>query len=201
MLAVEVAKLGLTESIVLAVPRGGVPVGDEVAAVLGAPIDVVVARKIGAPGYPEYAIGAVSQDGDAYLDRSAIRTLGVAEEYLKEEMALKAEEIKERMKVYRGDRPYPDIRGKSVVVVDDGIATGSTVRVAIRSLRKKNPRLVVLATPVAPPEVVRELSQEADVVVCLSTPAAFSAVGEFYRDFSQLEDSDVISILRKRSPI
>lgn len=199
LLAAEVAKLGLRDVIVLAIPRGGVPVADEIADALGAPLDLIIARKIGAPGYSEYAIGAVSQDGEPVLDRSAVEALRVTKEYVEKEAALQASEVRARMKTYRGDRPYPQIEGKTVVVVDDGIATGSTVRAAIRSLRRRNPGLVILATPVAPPETIRELLVEADRIVCLSTPENFSAVGEFYVDFGQLEDSDVIDTLRKYS--
>lgn len=199
LLAAEVAKLGLRDVIVLAIPRGGVPVADEIADALGAPLDLIIARKIGAPGYSEYAIGAVSQDGEPVLDGSAVEALRVTKEYVEKEAALQASEVRARMKTYRGDRPYPQIEGKTVVVVDDGIATGSTVRAAIRSLRRRNPGLVILATPVAPPETIRELSVEADRIVCLSTPENFSAVGEFYVDFGQLEDSDVIDTLRKYS--
>lgn len=197
LLAVEIAKLGLTDVIVLAIPRGGVPVADEVAKALGAPLDLIIARKIGAPGYSEYAIGAVSQDGEPVLDLSAIEALRVTREYVKEEASLKTAEVQERMKTYRGDRPYPKVEGKTVVVVDDGIATGSTVKAAIRSLRRRHPRFVILAIPVAPPETVKELAAEADRTICMSTPQAFGAVGEFYEDFGQLEDSDVIDILRK----
>lgn len=199
LLAAEVAKLGLRDVIVLAIPRGGVPVADEIAEALRAPLDLIIARKIGAPGYSEYAIGAVSQDGEPVLDGSAVEALRVTKEYVEKEAALQASEVRARMKTYRGDRPYPQIEGKTVVVVDDGIATGSTVRAAIRSLRRRNPGLVILATPVAPPETIRELLVEADRIVCLSTPENFSAVGEFYVDFGQLEDSDVIDTLRKYS--
>ncbi|HUI85875.1 MAG TPA: phosphoribosyltransferase family protein [Nitrososphaerales archaeon] len=198
LLAKEVGALGLDDVIVLAIPRGGVPVGDEIASRLGAPLDIIVARKIGAPGYPEYAIGAVSQDGEPLIDLPAADAVGATRDYLEQEVALKAQEVKERMRAYRGDVPYPNLEGKTVVLVDDGIATGSTVRAAIRSIRRRSPRLVVLATPVAPPDTVRELSPEADKVVCLSQPEGFGAVGEFYADFAQLKDSDVVEILQKR---
>jgi len=200
LLAAEVSKLGLEDVIVLAIPRGGVPVAYEVAKILRAPLDVVIARKIGAPGFSEYAIGAVSADGAPVLDVPAIVSLRVPREYIERETAAKAEEVKERMESYRGALPYPSVEGKTLVVIDDGIATGSTVKAAVRWLRRRNPRLIVLATPVAPPETIRELSSEVDRVVCLSTPSAFSAVGEFYEDFSQLEDSDVIEILREHRP-
>jgi len=197
LLAAAVSSLGLSNVVVLAIPRGGVPVADEVATALAAPLDLIIARKIGAPGYPEYAIGAVTQDGEPFLDESAVKSLRVSEEYIKEETARQADEVKARMRKYRGDRPYPDLEGKTVVVVDDGIATGSTVRAAVRSLKRRKPRLVVLATPVAPPDTIRELSSEVDDIVCLATPEGFSAVGEFYQDFGQTDDSEVVEVLLK----
>jgi putative phosphoribosyl transferase len=196
-LATAVAKLGLRDVIVLAIPRGGVVVAKQVADALGAPLDLVVARKIGAPGNPEYAIGAVAQDGEPVIDDLAVNAAARGAEYIRVESGRQAEEVRRRLRQYRGDRQYPELEGKTVVVVDDGIATGSTVKAAIRSLRKRRPRLLVLAVPVAPPETLQALSPEVDEIVCLAAPEAFSAVGEFYEDFRQVEDSEVEEILRR----
>ncbi len=195
MLAKEVSKLTLGDVVVLAIPRGGVPVAKEVASTLGAPLDLVITRKIGAPGNPEFAIGAVTQDGEPLLNDETVRELRVSDAYLRRETEHQFNEIKERMKKYRGDRPFPKIEGKTVVIVDDGIATGSTTRAAIRSVMKMKPSKVVLATPVAPEETLRELSTLVDQVVCLDTPQIFYAIGEFYENFEQVEDDEVKRIL------
>ena len=189
-----VAKDGL---IVLAIPRGGVPVADEIASALQSPLDVVITRKIGAPGNPEFAIGAVTQDGEPMVDEQTIASFGIPIKYIEEESARQAQEIRERMRRYRGDRPYPILTGKTVVIVDDGIATGNTTRAAIRSIKRQNPAGVILATPVAPEDTLRELSKEVDDVVCLSTPENFYAIGEFYTDFDQVEDEEVKNILAR----
>ncbi|HZW54737.1 MAG TPA: phosphoribosyltransferase [Nitrososphaerales archaeon] len=195
LLAKEVSKLTLGDVVVLAIPRGGVPVAKEVASTLGAPLDLVITRKIGAPGNPEFAIGAVTQDGEPLLNDETVRELRVSDAYLRRETEHQFNEIKERMKKYRGDRPFPKIEGKTVVIVDDGIATGSTTRAAIRSVMKMKPSKVVLATPVAPEETLRELSTLVDQVVCLDTPQIFYAIGEFYENFEQVEDDEVKRIL------
>lgn len=181
---------GRKDVVVLAIPRGGVPVAKEVADAIGAPMDLVITRKIGAPGNPELAVGAVTQEGEIITDEFAA-TLGVTSGYLKEQAAREAEEIRSRMRKYRGDRPYPELEGKTVVIVDDGIATGSTVRAAVKSVRKRGAAEVIIAAPVAPPDTVKELSQVADRVVCLSTPSSFYAIGEFYEEFEQVEDETV----------
>jgi len=182
---------GRTDVVVLAIPRGGVVVAKPVAEALKAPLDLVITRKIGAPGNPELAVGSVTQDGEIIVDKEVASMLGVSEEYLKAEAARQRHEIHSRMKRFRGDRPYPDLAGKTVVIVDDGIATGSTVRAAIRSVRSKRPASVIVAAPVGARESVASLSSEADRMVCLDTPEPFYAIGEFYRDFEQVEDDEV----------
>ncbi len=179
----------------LAIPRGGVPVAKEVAEAIGAPLDLVITRKIGAPGEPELAVGAVSQEGEIIADPELVRMLNISEDYLKEEGARQVEEIGIRMKKYRGDRPYPKLAGKTVVIVDDGIATGSTIKAAVKSVKKMKAAEVILAAPVGPPDTVRELSKFADRVVCLSTPEGFYAIGQFYEEFEQVQDEIVREIM------
>jgi putative phosphoribosyl transferase len=173
-----------------------VPVAKEVAAAIDAPLDLVVTRKIGAPGEPELAVGAVSQDGEVITNEELVTALGVSEQYLREESGRQLEEIRTRMKKYRGDRPYPKLGGRTVVIVDDGIATGSTIRAAVLSVRKMGAAEVILAAPVGPPDTVGELSKIADRVVCLSTPEGFEAIGEFYEEFEQVEDELVREVMR-----
>jgi predicted phosphoribosyltransferase len=177
--------------IVLAIPRGGVIIGREVARALRAPLDLVITRKIGAPGEPELAIGAVTQYGDFILDEEASKIVGASDKYLKSESQRQFEEVKARLKRYRGDRPYPSLKGKLVLIVDDGIATGHTIRAAVMSIRRHAPSSVVVAVPVAPKETISQISKEADRVVCLQTPEPFLAIGEFYESFEQVSDEEV----------
>ena len=184
------------ETIVLAVPRGGVVVGYEVARALNVPLDVTVPRKIGAPGQPELAIGAVGDDV-VVLDQSAISYLNVREEYLRDEIARQKAEIERRMRLYRGDKPFPDLAGKTVILVDDGMATGATTLAAARAVRERNPGKLVLAVPVAPPESVAKLRPEVDEIVVLETPEPFFAVGSWYTIFDQTTDEEVIDLLSR----
>jgi putative phosphoribosyl transferase len=183
-------------TLVLGVPRGGVIVAAEVARSLGAPLDVVLARKLGAPDQPELAIGAVVGGVEArLLDPALIRQLGVPEEYLDEETRRQREEIRRRIVDYRGDRPPPALEGKTVILVDDGIATGYTVRAAIVAILQQRPARLVVAVPVAPAEVCEGLQELADEVVCLSTPDPFYAVGAWYEEFGQNTDDEVRAAL------
>ncbi|MGP8124896.1 MAG: phosphoribosyltransferase [Nitrososphaerales archaeon] len=181
--------------VVLGIPRGGVVVADEVAKALGAPLDIVVTRKIEAPGEPEYALGAVTQEGDVIMDRQAAESLGASQEYLDAQVKKKREEVNARMKKFRGDAPYPDLEGKVVVIVDDGIATGSSVGAAVMSVRKRRPKEIVVAVPVAPRDAVETLTGDGNRVVCLETPGPFLAIGEFYGVFDQVEDEEVKRVL------
>lgn len=181
--------------VVLGIPRGGVVVANEVAEALGAPLDIVVTRKIEAPGEPEYALGAVTQEGDVIVDRQAAESLGATPAYLDDQIRVKREEVKARMQMLRGGAPYPELHGKVVVVVDDGIATGSSVSAAVMSVRKRGPKEVVVAVPVAPRDAVQALSDDGTEVVCLAAPGPFLAIGEFYEDFGQVEDIEVKRIL------
>jgi len=185
--------------VVLALPRGGVPVGFEIAQALDAPLDVVAVRKIGAPLQPELGVGAVV-DGvspEVVLDQRIMREIGVTEYDLREQIDMELAEIRRRETLYRGDRPPPRVRDCTVIVVDDGIATGSSVRAVLRALRRADPRRIVLAVPVGPPESIESLRPEADEVVCLVQPPWFRAVGQFYESFEQLEDREVIELLTK----
>jgi predicted phosphoribosyltransferase len=198
-LAAALAQFKGKDVVVLGIPRGGVVVANEVAEALGAPLDVVVTRKIEAPGEPEYALGAVTQEGEVIMDRQAAESLGASPAYLDEQVRKKREEVKERMQRLRGDVPYPRLEGKVVVIVDDGIATGSSVSAAVISVRKRKPREVVVAVPVAPADAVEALAEDGTKVVCLETPREFLAIGEFYRDFEQVEDLVVRRILESRA--
>ncbi len=188
-------KIDGSKAVVLAIPRGGVTVAKEIADALGAPLDLVITRKIGAPGDPELAIGAVSQDGLVTTDAELVRGLAVTAEYIREESAKQVREIQRRMKEYRGDCAYPNLDGKVIVLVDDGIATGYTIRAAIESVRRRKASTVILAVPVGPASTVAELSKILDRVVCLSTPEPFFAIGQFYEDFDQVDDDTVRRIL------
>jgi putative phosphoribosyl transferase len=184
--------------VVLAIPRGGLPVARQVADALGAPLDVVVVRKLGAPGQPELGIGAVV-DGDhprAIFNPQLLETLGVSDEYIDAEVARQLKEVKRREAAYRQGRAKVPIEGKTVIIVDDGIATGSSVRAALRGIRRARPGKLILAVPVAPPETVEALRTEADEIVCLETPEVFFAVGQFYEDFHQVSDDEVRTILQ-----
>jgi putative phosphoribosyl transferase len=184
------------DTIVLAIPRGGMVVGFEVAKALGVQLDVVITRKIGAPDNPELAIGAVAEDGTAILDDSIVGMLQVSKGYISEAVERQKLEIKRRLLRYRGDVPYPSLKNREVIVVDDGVATGSTLKAAIMSIRKKGARTIIVAVPVGPPDTVQQLSGLADRVVCLRIPEPFYAIGEFYDDFEQTEDEEVIKLLK-----
>ena len=197
ILAEKLEKLRLENPVVLAIPRGGVVVGYEVARKLKAPLDVIVPRKLGAPGNPELAIGAVAEDGTIILDLSLIDYLEVDEEYIKKEKERQVKEIKRRLNVYRGRFSRLEIERRDVVIVDDGIATGATIRAAIASVRKRKPASLTLAVPVAPPSTIEKLREEVDRIVCVSTPEPFFAIGQFYTDFRQTTDEEVIQLLEK----
>ncbi|MFF0223974.1 phosphoribosyltransferase [Streptomyces sp. NPDC004629] len=185
----------LPHPLVLALPRGGVPVAAEVARALGAPLDVLVARKIGLPGRPETGIGALVGDDPPLFDRRALEMLGLSEDRLVEDVAREREVLKRRALLYRGGRPAPDVQGRTVVLVDDGLATGATARAALRHLRRLEPTRLILAVPVCAPETATEMRSEADDVVCLQRPSDFRAVGLWYDDFEQVSDDEVIRLL------
>jgi predicted phosphoribosyltransferase len=180
--------------VVLALPRGGVPVGFEVARALGAPLDVIDARKLGAPGHEELAVGAIAP-GAVYVDPLMVRRLRVSAAYLERIAAVEGRELERRERLYRSGRAPVDVEGRVVILVDDGLATGATARAAVASLRQRRPAQVILAVPVGAPETVDRLGQVADEVVCLEMPHDFRAVSQAYGDFSPTSDAEVVSCL------
>ncbi|MDP8970289.1 MAG: phosphoribosyltransferase [Actinomycetota bacterium] len=196
-LAAELRRAKLVDPVILALPRGGVPVGFEVARSLDAPLDVVVVRKIGAPFQPELGVGAVAEGGDALLDEDALQRLGLTREDLEETIAAERAELERRLLRYRGDRPAVPVEGRSAVVVDDGLATGGSARAALQAVRRRGPSRLVLAVPVSPPETAERLSIDADELVCLATPEQFMAVGQWYQHFDQTSDETVIELLQR----
>jgi putative phosphoribosyl transferase len=195
-LAQEVRALSPDRPVVLALPRGGVPVGFEVAEALGAPLDVLMVRKIGAPGHEEYGIGAVV-DGAApqvVIDEEAARAVGASQDYIDMQIARQLAEIERRRAIYRTG-PAISLQGRTAILVDDGIATGGTVRAALKALAKAGPARIVLAVPLAPAEVLPEMEALCDRVICLATPYPFHAVGMHYRDFGQTNDEEVVRLL------
>jgi putative phosphoribosyl transferase len=188
--------------VVLALPRGGVPVGFEVAQALDAPLDLVLVRKIGAPFQPELAVGAVVDGGRAetVVNEDLVREFQIPESYIAEESARQLEEIERRRDLYLAGRVRVPVEGHTAIVVDDGIATGATMEAALHATRRANPKRLVLATPVAPPDTIERLRPQADEVVCLAMPRLFGAIGAFYEDFRQVNDEEVVDLLRRVTP-
>ena len=195
-LAEALAHLGREDAVVLAIPRGGVQVGAEVARMWGWPLDIVIPRKVRAPGNQELGLGAVAP-GVRVLDERMVRALRVSPEYLEKEIAVEEEEIRRRSEAYHAGRPPVDLQGKVAVVVDDGVATGGTATAAVRWARAQGAARVILAVPVAPAEALANLAKEADEVVCLATPEPFYAVGQWYASFPQIPDQEVVRMLRE----
>jgi predicted phosphoribosyltransferase len=184
--------------LVLALPRGGVPVGHEVARALGAAFDVFLVRKLGVPGYAELAMGAVATGGGRVLNDEIVRGLGISEHEIDAAVARELQELARRERLYRGDRPSPDVAGRTVILVDDGLATGATMRAALAALRRQQPARIVVAVPTASPDTCEALKAEAAEVVCAITPEPFFAVGHWYEDFTQTTDDEVRELLARR---
>jgi putative phosphoribosyl transferase len=199
-LAGLVTGLDLDDPIVLGLPRGGVPVAAEVARALDAPLDLILVRKLGVPSQPELAMGALGEEGVRVLDESLVARARVSPEQLAAVEARERDELHRRAEQYRGDRAPLPIGGRTVVIVDDGLATGATARAAITVARARGAARVVLAVPVAPPETVAALRGQADAVVSVETPAALSAIGQWYGDFSQTSDAEVVAQLEGFRP-
>jgi predicted phosphoribosyltransferase len=186
--------------LVLALPRGGVPVAYEVARALGTPLDVFVVRKLGVPGHEELAMGAVATGGVRVLNDDVVRGLRIPDRVIDAVTALEQQELARRERLYRGDRTPPDVRGRTVILVDDGLATGATMHAAIAALRQQEPARIVVAVPTAAPETCNALRAEVDDVVCAITPEPFHAVGLWYEDFSQTTDEEVRELLACAAP-
>jgi predicted phosphoribosyltransferase len=185
------------DPIVLALPRGGVPVGAEISRTLGAPLDVFVSRKLGAPGQPELGIGAVAQGGMRVLNEDIVEQIGIPDDYLEAITRQELEEVERRLRVLRGDRPEPEVADRTTILVDDGLATGVTARAAVKALRERRPRHLVLAVPVCPTRTAELLAPEVDDLVCLHSLVDFMAVGLWYRNFEQVTDDEVVELLEK----
>ncbi len=186
---------GRPDVVVLALPRGGVPVAFEVARALRVPLDVFIVRKLGMPGHEEYAIGALASGGVRLLNDRAVALHGLSERDIDRVTATEQAELERRERSYRGERPFPDLRGKTVILVDDGLATGSTMRAAVQALRLEEPTEIIVAVPVSAADTCRAFRGIADDVVCIMTPEPFHAVGLWYEDFSQTTDQEVHDLL------
>lgn len=183
--------------VVLALPRGGVPVGYEVARQLSAPLDVFIVRKLGVPGYPEYAMGALASGGVRVMNDEVVRQLGIDQASIDRIAAAEQQELERRERAYRGDRPRPALAGRSVILVDDGLATGATMRAAVRAVRAQGPARLIVAVPVAAADSADDLAREVDRLVAVATPEPFFGVGRWYDDFSQTDDREVTALLER----
>ena len=188
---------GRDDVIVLGLPRGGVPVAYEVAQALHLPLDVFIVRKLGVPGFEELAAGAIASGGVRVLNEDVIRALPNADEIIEAVTKRESAEVERREQEYRDGRPAPEIRGRTVILIDDGLATGATMRAAVKALRQRGAAKIVVAVPVGPPDTCKEFEDEADEVVCASAPEFFQAVGQYYEDFSQTSDEEVRELLAR----
>lgn len=196
-LAEELENYDFESVCILAVPRGGIAVAAPVAQKYNTPLQVLVTRKIGHPENPEFAVGSVMPDGSAVVDADTLRLYHVPQDYLEEAIIREYAELRRRMILYTGSEALPDVKGRTVMVVDDGIATGYTMKAAARWLKTRDPLKMILAAPVASPEAVRKLAKEADAVICPLQPEDFMSVGAFYHDFAQITDQEAIRILQE----
>ncbi|KUH99965.1 phosphoribosyltransferase [Mycobacterium sp. IS-3022] len=195
VLANELTSYRDQDLVVLGLARGGVPVGWQVAHALHAPLDVFLVRKLGVPQWEELAMGALASGGGVVINDNLVRNLGIGDEALQAAIARETEELNRRERAYRGDRPPLELTGKTVILVDDGIATGASMLAAVRAVRAQDPARIVVAVPVGPPSACRELGKEADEVVCATMPAGFEAVGQVFADFHQVTDDEVRELL------
>ena len=197
----EIQRCDLKNPIILGLPRGGVPLAYEVAIALNAPLDTIVVRKLGAPFQPELAIGAIASGDVHVLNEAIVRSLAIDEASIAEIVARESAELKRREQQYRGDRPYPDLAQYDVVLVDDGLATGATMRAAVQAVQSMSPSTLTVAVPTGSISAVRKVAALVDRVICLESPAEFSAVGQFYRDFAQTTDEEVRELLEQAQKV
>lgn len=190
---------GREDVVVLGIPRGGVVVAFEIAEALHAPMDVLVVRKLGVPGHEELAFGAIASGGVTYLDSEAVEAIGLSKLEIERVLSNEMRELERRERTYRGGRAQPEIQGKTVILVDDGIATGSGMRAAVKALRQLDPARIVIAVPVAPASTIESLKSEADEFICPAIEESFYAIGQFYEDFAQVTDEEVIGSLDSTS--
>jgi len=188
-----------SDVVVLALPRGGVPVGFEVARMIDAPLDIMLVRKLGTPGQEELAMGAIASGGVCVLNSDIVAVIDISQEAIEAVAATERKELERRERAYRGNKPPPAVENHCLILVDDGLATGASMLAAVSALRQRKPASIVVAIPVAPSDTVQRLKQEADDVVCLATPEPFSAVGRWYREFPQTSDDEVRSLLERAS--
>lgn len=186
----------LENGLIIGLPRGGVPVAYQVSESLNLPLDIVCPRKIGAPHNPEFAIGAITETGEGIFNHHVIAQLGVSEEYIKNEVEAQKQEAQKRLNAYRKGRSVRELKGKTIIIVDDGLATGSTMKAAIQSIKAEGAERIIVAVPVSPTDTATEIKSMVDEFICLCTPASFYAVGQFYENFSQTTDEEVIELLR-----
>lgn len=191
---------GRPDVLVLALPRGGVPVAAEVAKELGAPLEIFLVRKLGVPGHEELAMGAIASGGARVINQDVVNYLGISAEVIDAVAANEQRELERRERAYRDGRPQPDVKGRVVILIDDGLATGSTMRAAAAALREQKPARIVVAVPVAAPATCEQFRDEVDEVVCAATPEPFRGVGLWYEDFSQTTDEEVRELLRRGTP-
>ncbi len=196
-LATELAEYKDKQVVILALPRGGIPIGFEIAKILHAPLEVLVARKIGAPYNPEFGIGAIAEGNVRVLDEPTLKLLEISKKGLDEVTDKEKEELKRRVALYRNNKPLPILKDRVVILVDDGLATGVTARAAIRGIRKHKPRELIFASPVCAYDTAAEFKHLVDDVVCVTKPVDFSAVGSWYRSFEQVSDEEVVELLRR----
>jgi putative phosphoribosyl transferase len=197
LLAAELSEYRSQKAVALGIPRGGMVVAREVAKALDAELDVVLAHKLRTPGHEELAMGSVAEDGKLYLNREVVEALGVGEGYIQQEKARQLAEIRRRIELFRRVRPRVALKGRIVIVSDDGVATGATTQAALRAVRLEQPKKLIAAIPVGPEDTIRRLAKDVDEMLCLRTPLFFTAVGQFYRQFYAVEDEDVLRILRE----
>lgn len=186
-----------SQVMLLALPRGGVPVAFEIAKMLHLPLDLLLVRKLGAPQYPELAMGAIASGGARVLNQAVIHSYGISDSEIAKVEAKERQELQRRETTYRGQRPYPDLQGQTLILVDDGLATGASMQAAIEAVKQQHPKQIVVAVPVAPPETVRRLQALADEVICPLQPTNFYAIGQWYADFAQVSDAEVITLLQQ----